>query len=118
MADDRMNAMRETLALFTEAGWLQNSLVKDDQVFFTPSVEGLDVAPNLLKLLKLINEDPTGEIAACVMWLCQNLCREDNHVFTDDEEIERLKKRDPVFRELNERLDREQAEREGKENRG
>lgn len=113
-----MNAMRETLALFTEAGWLQNSLVKDDQVFFTPSVEGLDVAPNLLKLLKLINEDPSGEVAACVMWLCETIGRPEFHAFTDDEEIERLKKRDPVFRDLNERLDREQAEREGKEKRG
>lgn len=110
MADERMNAMRTTLELFTEAKWLQNSLVKDDQVFFTPSIEGLEVAPNLFKLLKLINEDPTGELAACVMWLCETIGSPEFRAFTDDQEIERLDRQN---------LARERtAEAEGKENRG
>lgn len=79
--------MRRVLAAFTEAGWISNSALTLDQMLFTPTPEGLDVAPHLLRVLGDINDDPTGEVAACTVHLCQAIIANDNYARTDEGEM-------------------------------
>lgn len=120
MGEVKLGAMRRVLEIFTEAGWISNSLVteKGRELYFTPTAEGLEDAPRLLKLLEMIDRDPTGQVAASVVWLCRNILASDNYLFDDDQQEEWLKRHDPLFREQCDQLDREKAQRERKEQGG
>lgn len=81
--------MRRVLEMFAEAGWIQNSALTTDQLLFTPTSEGLDAVPHLERVLREINDDPTGELAACTLHLCQQVSASDNYAESEDSIMER-----------------------------